>query len=169
MMVILVAGLLLPEHYQMPYGTTEDYNHQSFWWHPWTRGPQGSPHAGVDIFGKEGSDVHPAGPGIVLFAGWRGDKSGNAVYILGPKWKVHQYMHLKEVKTRPGHIVKKDTVIGLLGKTGNASRTTPHVHYSIVTIIPYVWLYFEEYGHGNPPKRYNWMKMFWLNPDYYLR
>ena len=169
LLAIFLGGLLLPEKYQMPYGTTYDYNHQSFWWHPWTRGVNGSPHAGVDIFGREGSDVHPAVGGIVIYAGWRGNASGNMVAVLGPKWKIHQYMHLKEVKTKPGRVVGKDAVIGLLGKTGNAAKTTPHVHYSIVTPIPYVLLYNKEYGKGGQPKRFNWMKMFWLNPDDYLR
>lgn len=84
--VIFMVGLLLPETYQMPVGTTADYHHQSFWWHPWTRGPQGSPHYGIDIFGKEGTPVHPATAGVVVYSGWFSDVSGNMVIILGPKW-----------------------------------------------------------------------------------
>lgn len=57
---VFITGLLFPERYQMPCGTTNSYNHQSFWWHPWTRGVNGSSHAGVDIFGKEGIDVRPS-------------------------------------------------------------------------------------------------------------
>lgn len=34
--VLFVVGLIIPERYQMPCGTTDSYNHQSFWWHPWT-------------------------------------------------------------------------------------------------------------------------------------
>lgn len=167
--VIFVIGFMLPEHYRMPYGTTDDYNHQSFWWHPWTRGQQGSPHCGVDIFGKEGAEVHPAVGGVVIYSGWYGDVSGNMIVVLGPKWKLHEYMHLKETNVHFGHMVKHDSVIGLLGKTGNASKTPAHVHYSIVTPFPYFRLYKREYGNGEQPKRYDWMKMFWLNPDEYLR
>ena len=166
--ILFVAVLLLPERYRMPYGTTGDYNHQSFWWHPWTRGPQGSPHTGIDIFGKEGSNVHPAVGGVVIYKGWYSDISGNMVVILGPKWKLHEYMHLKEIKTHPCQIVRHDTVIGLLGRTGNASNTPAHVHYSIVTPIPYFWLYNRKYGKGGQPKQFDWKKMFWLNPDEYL-
>lgn len=168
-LLFIIAGLLLPERYRMPYGTTADYNHQSFWWHPWTRGPHGSPHSGVDIFGKEGAEVRPAVGGIVVYAGWFGNVSGNMVVILGPKWKFHEYMHLKEIHVRPGRPVGHDTVIGLLGKTGNAAKTPAHVHYSIVTPLPHFWLYNKVYGKGGQPKEFNWMKMFWLNPDESLR
>lgn len=168
MAFIIIIGFMLPERYQMPYGATGDYNHQSFWWHPWTRGAQGSPHRGVDIFGREGAEVHPAVGGIVIYSGWYGDVSGNMIVVLGPKWKLHEYMHLKETNVHFGQIVKHDSVIGLLGRTGNASKTPAHVHYSIVTPFPYFWLYNREYGKGNQPKQFNWMKMFWLNPDKYL-
>ena len=123
---LFMIGLLIPERYQMPCGTTASYNHQSFWYHPWTRGVNGSPHYGVDIFGKEGTEVRPS---------------------VG------------------GH----ETVIGLLGRTGNAAKTPAHVHYTIVTPVPHFWLYNRVYGNGNQPKKFNWMKMFYLNPDDYLR
>ena len=168
-LAVLVIGMLIPEKYQMPAGSTDSYNHQSFWWHPWTRGVNGSPHSGVDIFGKEGIDVHPAVGGIVLYCRWRGNISGNMVIILGPKWKIHEYMHLKEIKVHWLQLVSHDTVIGALGRTGNAARTPAHVHYSIVTCVPYPWLFNKEYGKGGQPEQFNWMKMFWLNPDEYLR
>ena len=166
---VFITGLLLPERYQMPCGTTNSYNHQSFWWHPWTRGVNGSPHTGVDIFGKEGIDVRPSVGGIVLYSGWFGDISGNMIVVLGPKWKLHEYIHMKESFVEPGQIVTHDTVIGLLGKTGNAAKTPAHVHYSIVTFVPHIGQYVRVYGNNEQPQKYNWMKMFWLNPDDYLR
>jgi len=166
---VFLFVMLLPEKYQMPIGTTDSYNHQSFWWHPWTRGPKGSPHTGVDIFGKEGTDVHPAVGGIVIYSGWYSDISGNMIVVLGPKWKLHEYIHMEESFVHPGQFVSHDTVIGLLGKTGNAATTPAHVHYGIVTPVPHVWLYGHQYGNGQQPALFNWMKMFWLNPDFYLR
>lgn len=166
---IFLVGAILPEHYIMPYGTTDSYNHESFWWHPWTRGVNGSPHTGVDIFGKEGSDVFPAVEGLVIYSGWYGEICGNSVFVLGPKWKIHMYFHLKEALVRPGQMVSHDTVIGHLGKTGNARTTPAHVHYSIVTPLPHVGQYSRVYGKNTQPRRYNWMKMFYLNPDDYLR
>jgi len=166
---VFAAGLLIPEHYQMPCGTTSSYNHQSFWWHPWTRGVNGSPHYGVDIFGKEGTPVHPSVGGMVIYSGWRGNIAGNMIVILGPKWRLHAYMHMKENHVKRGQFVNHDTVIGLLGKTGNAAKTPAHVHYTIATPVPYPWLYNREYGNGSQPAKFNWMKMFYLNPDVYLR
>ena len=29
--VLFVVGLIIPERYQMPCGTKDSYNHQSFW------------------------------------------------------------------------------------------------------------------------------------------
>lgn len=169
LLAIFLAGMIIPEDYQMPCGTTDSYNHQSFWWHPWTRGVNGSPHYGVDIFGKEGVEVHPSVGGIVLYSGWFGNISGNMIIILGPKWKLHEYMHMKENYVKPGQFVSHNTVIGLLGKTGNAAKTPAHVHYTIITGVPYPWLYNKTYGNGKQPKQFNWMKMFYLNPDEYLR
>lgn len=91
-----VVGLIIPERYQMPCGTTDSYKHQSFWWHPWTRGVNGSLHCGVDIFGKEGTEVRPSVGGVVLYSGWFDDVVGNMIVVLGPKWKLHEYMHLKK-------------------------------------------------------------------------
>lgn len=169
LIVVFFAGMLLPENYQMPCGTTSSYNHESFWYHPWTRGVNGSPHYGVDIFGKEGTEVHPSVAGIVLYSGYFNDTAGNMIVVLGPKWKLHEYMHMKQSNVHPGQIVTHKDVIGLLGKTGNAKTTPSHVHYSIISKVPYPWLYNKKIGKGNQPEKYNWMKMFYLNPDDYLR
>ncbi len=166
---LFMIGLLIPERYQMPCGTMASYNHQSFWYHPWTRGVNGSPHYGVDIFGREGIEVRPSVGGIVLYSGWRGDVSGNMIVILGPRWKLHMYMHMKENFVSTGQVVGHDTVIGLLGRTGNARKTPAHVHYTIATPVPHFWLYNKVYGNGRQPAKFNWMKMFYLNPDEYLR
>lgn len=165
---IIVIGFLIPENYQMPCGTTSSYNHNSFWYHPWTRGVNGSPHYGVDIFAKEGTDAHPAVPGIVVFRGTI-PIAGNAISILGPKWRLHSYFHMKDINVKIGQIVDKNTLIGHVGKTGNAATTPAHIHYQINTPFPYFWLYNQKMGICNPPEKFNWMKMFYLNPDSYLR
>ena len=48
---VLVAGYLIPERKAMPCCTPAYYNHSTFWYWPWTRGVNGHPHTGVDIFG----------------------------------------------------------------------------------------------------------------------
>ena len=166
---LFVVGSIIPEQYQMPCGTKDSYNHQSFWWHSWTRGANGSPHHGVDIFGKEGTEVRPSVGGVVLYSGWFDDVAGNKIIVLGPKWKLHEYLHLKENFVSPRQIVGHDTVIGLLGKTGNAAKTPAHMHYAILTPVPHFRLYNKVYGNGLQPEKFNWKKMFYLNPDEYLR
>lgn len=82
---LFVVGLIIPERYHMPRGTTDSYNHQSFWWHPWTRVVNGSPRHGVDIFGKEWTEVRPSVGVVVLYSGWFDDVAGNKIIVLGPK------------------------------------------------------------------------------------
>lgn len=166
--VVFIAGFLVPERKAMPCGTSSDYNHQSFWHWPWTRGENGWPHTGVDIFGKVGTPVVSQTGGFVLYAKNMPGKAGKSVFVLGPKWRIHEYLHLDTIKTDPFRFVKPNEVIGTLGKTGNAKNTPAHVHYGIITPIPYVWRIFIKEGTCNPPSRFNWRLMFWLNPADHL-
>ncbi len=165
---ILLAGFLIPERKAMPCGNLGDYNHQSFWYWPWTRGTAGWPHTGVDIFGKVGAPVVSQTGGLVIYAKNMPGKAGNSVFVLGPKWRIHEYLHLNSVETSKFKFVKPGEKIGTLGKSGNAASTPAHVHYGIVTPVPYVWRLFADEGTCNPPKRFNWRLMFWLDPADHL-
>jgi murein DD-endopeptidase MepM/ murein hydrolase activator NlpD len=132
--------------------TSADYNHASFWYHPW--GASGV-HKGVDIFAGKGTAIHPATSGIVLYTG-QFKMGGNVVGILGPKWRVHYYAHLDEVKTRNFSVVGPDDTIGTVGTSGNAAGKPPHLHYAIVTLFPYFW------KADDAPQGYR--KMFYLDP-----
>ncbi len=167
--VIIAIGFIIPERKAMPCGTTADYNHESFWYWPWTRGREGHPHTGVDIFGKIGTPVHSQTGGIVLLAQGMKGKAGNSVYILGPKWRMHEYLHLDTITTKRFSFVKPGEQIATLGKTGNAAKTPAHVHYGVITPIPYVWRLWADEGSCNPPKKFNWMLMFVLDPNGHLR
>jgi len=136
--------------------TTADYNKQSFWYYPW--GKSGT-HKGVDIFAKEGTAVRSATSGLVVFCG-QINMGGNVVLVLGPKWRLHYYAHLKEIKTSLFSWVDSGKVIGTVGTTGNAAGKTPHLHYSITTLIPYLWRIDTD--------KQGWKKMFYLNPIDYL-
>ena len=166
--LLLLAGYLIPERKAMPCCRPSDYNHQSFWHWPWTRGQAGHPHTGVDIFGKVGTKVVSQTGGIVLFAGEYGGKAGNGVVVLGPKWRIHMYLHLHTVDTKAGKFVRPEEQIGTLGKSGNAAKTPAHVHYGVITPIPYVWRFFQNEGTCNPPAWFNWRLMFWLDPADHL-
>lgn len=153
-LIIGAAGLMLPERLVIPVqgATPADWNPKSFWHRPWGRS---GVHRGIDIFAKEGRRVVAAGSGVVLFAGALRD-GGNVVAILGPKWRVHYYAHLASRKTAAWRWVNRGEEIGAVGATGNAVGKPPHLHYAIITQIPYLWRY--------RPERFGFDRMFYLNP-----
>lgn len=111
------------------------YHTQSFWYYPWGKSIT---HNGVDIFAKKGTAIHTATYGLVLHSG-KISLGGNFVLILGPKWRLHYYAHLDEIKTSRLSFVNMKSLIGSVGATGNAAGKPPHLHYSILTPVPYVW------------------------------
>ncbi len=132
------------------------YNAKSFWFYPW--GKSGT-HKGVDIFAKEGTTVNSSTGGLVLFVG-EIKIGGKVALIVGPKWRLHYYAHLKEIDTGLFSWTSKGEKIGTVGTTGNARGKSPYLHYSITTLIPYFWrIDGDEQG---------WKKMFYLNPITYL-
>ena len=155
---IIVIGLLIPQNLKMPVVGADDnsYNHETFWYEGW-----GSSivHKGIDVFAKKGTSVHSATWGIVIMATEYG-KGGKFVLILGPKWRLHYYAHLDEIKTKRFAFVTHDTEIGTVGNTGNAINTPAHLHYGIGTLVLYPWR-IDRAPLG-------WQKMFYLNPIDYL-
>jgi len=152
--LLLIAGLLLPENITIPVqgATSADWNHNTFWYAPW--GTSGV-HKGIDIFGTKDTPVLTATRGVVIYTGKFG-KGGNVVAVLGPKWRVHYYAHLNAASVSFGEFVGSNNKLGTLGDTGNAAGKQPHVHYSILSLIPIPWLATTE--------SQGWKKMFFLNP-----
>ncbi|MCB9448268.1 MAG: M23 family metallopeptidase [Flavobacteriales bacterium] len=132
------------------------YHHKSFWFYPWGKSVT---HKGVDIFARKGTPVHAATSGVVVFAG-EISMGGNVVLVLGPKWRIHYYAHLEESRVSPGRFVDHQTLIGTVGNSGNAKGKPAHLHYSIVTLIPYPWRIDSSHQ--------GWKKMFYLNPISYF-
>lgn len=155
---IVLIGLLIPQNLKMPVvgAGSNSYSHKTFWHEGW-----GSSivHKGIDVFAKKGTSIRSATWGIVVVAAEYG-KGGKFVVILGPKWRMHYYAHLDEIKTKAFSFVTQDTEIGTVGNTGNAATTPAHLHYSIATLIPYPWR-IDDAPLG-------WQKMFYLNPIDYL-
>jgi peptidoglycan LD-endopeptidase LytH len=158
-MTILIGGLLVPERLIIPVqgATPADWNVHSFWFRPW--GKSGV-HRGIDIFAREGTPVIAASSGVVIFSGVLG-AGGNAVAILGPKWRVHYYAHLRTRTVNSGSFVSRGEAIGSVGTTGNAVGKPPHLHYSVITQLPYPWRYKAE--------RFGFDRMFYLDPNERLK
>lgn len=158
-LAIFIVVLIFPQKLTMPVkgATKSSYNEKSFWYYPWGKSVT---HKGVDIFAKEGTFVFSSTNGLVIFCG-QINMGGNVVLVLGPKWRLHYYAHLQNIKTNTFSWVGKSKIIGTVGTSGNAVGKSPHLHYSILTPIPYFWrIDFKKQG---------WKKMFYLNPIDYLK
>lgn len=86
-------------------------------------------HKGVDVAGKEGSEVIAVAAGVVTWAGKRYGY-GDLVEIDHGNGYVTRYGHNKEHKVKVGDTVKKGQVIALMGSTGRS--TGPHVHFEVI-------------------------------------
>ncbi len=152
---VFVLGLAIPQSIVVPVrgAGPADWNHETFWHEPW--GKSGV-HKGIDIFAEKGTDVLSATDGIVIFSGKFG-MGGKVLAVLGPKWRVHYYAHLDSSVVGFGHLVRRGKHIGFVGQTGNARNRPPHLHYSIVTMIPFPWR-VDESSQG-------WKKSYYLNPS----
>ena len=150
----IALGFLFPSSQTVPVhgATSSDWNHGSYWHHPW--GKSGV-HKGIDIFASEGTPVVASVGGLVIFSSSI-SAGGNVVGVLGPKWRVHYYAHLQTRSAQVGELVSRGEQIGTVGSTGNAAGKPPHLHYAIVTIVPYPWRLSSE------PQ--GWKKSFYLNP-----
>ena len=158
LLAFVALGMLIPQNLKMPVvgADSNSYNHKTFWYYPWGKSIV---HKGVDVFAKKGTSIHSATIGLVLYTGTAG-KGGNAVVILGPKWRLHYYAHLDKIETKMFSFVGHGSKIGTVGNTGNAKTTPAHLHYGIGTLIPYLWR-IDDAPLG-------WQKSFYLNPIDYL-
>ncbi len=89
-------------------------------------------HQGVDIFAMRGTPVQAATDGVVLSVRDSG-LGGKQVWLLGPAGQRHYYAHLDgwAAGLARGDIVQAGQVLGIVGDTGNAKGTPPHLHYGI--------------------------------------
>jgi murein DD-endopeptidase MepM/ murein hydrolase activator NlpD len=151
---ILAVGLVFPAELSIPVAgaISKDWNPKSFWYEPW--GASGV-HKGIDIFAPKGRKVVAAAPGLVLYAG-EIERGGTVALVLGAKWRLHYYAHLDVLTAHAGSWVARGEQVGTVGATGNAAGKPPHLHFSVVTLLPYPWLArLSTQG---------WKKMFYLDP-----
>ena len=94
----------------------------------------GRQHEGVDIFAQPGAPVYSATQGYVLRITERG-LGGKFVFILGKGGRRYYYAHLyaHSPYLKAGSKVSTTTILGFVGNTGNASGTSPHLHFGMYT------------------------------------
>ena len=85
-------------------------------------------HSGIDIGVDEGTPVHAADGGTVVWSGWMGGY-GYAVVIDHGNGMSTLYGHNSELAVSEGQDVSKGQVIAYAGSTGNS--TGPHVHFEV--------------------------------------
>lgn len=157
--VIFSLGFVVPEQNQMPVigATAKDWNQKSFWYYPWGHNRV---HKGIDIFAKSGTAIVAPTSGFVLYSGLDA-LGGNVVLILGAKWRLHYFAHLKERNAKRFEFVGSAEVIGMVGSTGNAKGKQPHLHYSIKSLFPYFWRY-------DVSKKKSFSRLFFIDPAKFL-
>lgn len=152
--LFIATGYLLPEQLVIPVegAKSTDWNHKTFWYEPW--GKSGV-HKGIDIFADKGTSLLSAVDGLVVYTGELGI-GGNVIAVLGPKWKIHYYAHLDSTNVLFADAVSASQIIGAIGDSGNAKGKPAHLHYSVVTLVPYLWRWDGS--------TQGWKKIFFLNP-----
>lgn len=151
--VFFDQGVIIP----VKGAASRDWNPDSFWHPSW--GVSGV-HKGIDIFARRGTDALAAVSGIVVYRGEL-KLGGNVLMILDPKWRLHYYAHLDSASAGTGDWVNQGGVVGKVGNTGNARGRPPHLHYTIISLIPHP-------GRCSDGKE-GWKLMFYLNPIDYLQ
>jgi len=85
-------------------------------------------HDGIDLAGKQGSEVIAVASGVVTWAGKRYGY-GNLVEINHGNGYVTRYGHNEKIEVKVGDAVKKGDTISRMGSTGRS--TGPHVHFEV--------------------------------------
>ena len=152
--LLLAAGFLAPEFAVIPVegAGPRDWNPRSFWFEPW--GASGV-HKGIDIFAPKGRPVVATTYGLVLFRG-EIERGGKVVVTLGPKWRLHYYAHLDTVQTGLFTPLLPGSALGTVGDSGNAAGKPPHLHYSVVSLLPLPWKATTQ--------TQGWKRSFYLDP-----
>lgn len=88
----------------------------------------GRMHEGIDIAVGEGTPVHAAAAGTVIYAGWMGGY-GNLVAVDHGNGLSTAYAHNSSLAVAVGQSVAAGEVVSYSGNTGNS--TGPHVHFEV--------------------------------------
>ena len=88
-------------------------------------------HHGVDIFASAGTPVVAASAGMVTRVE-ETRRGGLVVWVRDERRSQNlYYAHLSRQLVKPGTIVRPGDTVGLVGNTGNARTTPPHLHFGI--------------------------------------
>lgn len=93
-------------------------------------------HTGLDIFAPRGTPVVAAADGVIRST--RGNRlGGNVVWLRDNFGRMLYYAHLDTQLVVRGQQVEAGDTIGLVGNSGNARTTPPHLHFAIYSRGPF--------------------------------
>jgi len=106
-------------------------------------------HEGVDIFAPRGTPAVAATDGYITRTG-ESRLGGLVVWLADAHTGQHlYYAHLSKQLVHPGQQVRAGDTLGLVGNTGNARTTAPHLHFGIYragrgAVDPWPFLHRED-------------------------
>ncbi|KHJ38885.1 murein DD-endopeptidase MepM [Pedobacter glucosidilyticus] len=114
-----------------PVSNAGNKNIQSFW--GMDRDGGSRKHEGIDIFAKKGTPILAVDKGAITRV-QETTIGGKVIWQrLGVFSQSIYYAHLDSQLVKVGQTVHKGDTIGLIGNTGNAMGTSPHLHFGIYT------------------------------------
>lgn len=122
-------------------------------------------HEGVDIFAPRGTPAVAAADGYIT----RTDETklgGRVVWLADTQGQHLYYAHLDKQLVQPGQRVRAGDTLGLVGNTGNARTTAPHLHFGIYragrgAVDPWPFLHREDpipTPLAGPDRRGEWVR-----------
>lgn len=122
-------------------------NIKSYWGAPRDAGAR--QHEGVDIFADRGTPAVAAAGGRVSRTG-TSNLGGNIVWLHANGRSLY-YAHLDSIVAQDRQRVETGDTLGLVGNTGNARTTPPHLHFGIYDRGAMDPLPFIDYPSVEPP------------------
>ncbi len=86
-------------------------------------------HEGIDIFADRGMPVTAVSDGTIRRVGTN-NLGGKIIFLSGGGYSYY-YAHLDSQIVNTGQRVKIGDTLGLVGNTGNAIKTAPHLHFGV--------------------------------------
>ncbi len=122
-------------------------------------------HEGVDIFAPRGTPAVAATDGYITRTG-ESKLGGRVVWLADAQGQHLYYAHLDKQLVQPGQRVRAGDTLGLVGNTGNARTTAPHLHFGIYragrgAVDPWPFLHREDpvpTALAGPDRRGEWVR-----------
>ncbi len=130
MMTISAGPLLIPVVGVSPVALTDTFSQG--------RALGARRHDAIDIMAARGTEVRAAADGRIEKLFWSGD-GGRTLYqrAFGGRL-IYYYAHLDDYAPgiREGQGVRRGTLLGYVGSTGNADPSAPHLHFAVHVLRP---------------------------------